>query len=371
MRHNEHEYKVMGLAPYAKDEDVERVLARLRGIIYPDPANPLVFRSRFNTWDTLHFLDDQFQRTRFDHLAGAAQRLVEELVVNWVNEAVARTGIRTVVLAGGVFMNVKVNKLLMESPSIDRLWVMPSAGDESSPIGAALLASHGLGVRDFAPITNVYWGPEYSSSEVEKALSETGAPDRYAVTRHADINAEVARFLASGGIVARFRGRMEFGARALGNRSILAHPGNPDVIRIINEQVKNRDFWMPFAPSILTEWVERYVAGCVKTPSPHMMVGFESTPLARTHLRAALHPYDLTMRPQMVTQQDAPDYHDLLTKFSSMSGLGGVLNTSFNIHGKPIVMSPRDALTAFADSGLQALALEDFVVMKSTSGVTH
>ena len=109
MKANEHEYKVMGLAPYAKDEDVERVLARLRGIIYPDPSNPLVFRSRFNTWDTLHFLDEQFRRTRFDHLAGAAQRLVEELVVDWVNEAVARTGIRTVVLAGGVFMNVKVN----------------------------------------------------------------------------------------------------------------------------------------------------------------------------------------------------------------------------------------------------------------------
>lgn len=86
-----------------------------------------------------------------------------------------------------------------------------------------------------------------------------------------------------------------------------AYPGNPDVTRVINEQVKNRDFWMPFAPSILTEWVNRYVAGIVKTPSPHMMIGFESTPLARTHLRAALHPYDLTMRPQMVTHEDAPD----------------------------------------------------------------
>ena len=365
MKANEHEYKVMGLAPYAKDEDVERVLARLRGIIYPDPSNPLVFRSRFNTWDTLHFLDDQFRRTRFDHLAGAAQRLVEELVVDWVNEAVARTGIRTVVLAGGVFMNVKVNKLLMESPSIERLWAMPSAGDESSPIGAAYLASRDLGVRDFAPITNVYWGPSFSSSEVENALTQTGAFGRYLVTRHEDINTEVARHLSAGRIVARFRGRMEFGARALGNRSILAHPGNPDVIRVINEQVKNRDFWMPFAPSILDEWVDRYVAGTVKTPSPHMMIGFESTALARIHLRAALHPYDLTMRPQMVSREDAPDYHDLLSKFATLTGTGGILNTSFNIHGKPIVMSPRDALTAFANSGLQALALEDFLVMKA------
>ncbi|NBT27420.1 MAG: carbamoyltransferase, partial [Actinobacteria bacterium] len=106
---------------------------------------------------------------------------------------------------------------------------------------------------------------------VEKALSETGAADRYAVTRHADINAEVARLLASGGIVARFRGRMEFGARALGNRSILAHPCNPDVIRIINEQVKNRDFWMPFAPSILTEChlpARTSAPPCIPTTSP-------------------------------------------------------------------------------------------------------
>ncbi|MBU6150422.1 MAG: hypothetical protein KGR25_03170 [Chloroflexi bacterium] len=368
MKANEHEYKVMGLAPYAKDEDVERVLAKLRGIVYPDSSNPLVFKSKFNTWDTLHFLDDQFQRTRFDHLAGAAQRLVEELVVDWVNEAVARTGIRTVVLAGGVFMNVKVNKLLMESPSIERLWAMPSASDESSPIGAAYLASRELGVRDIAPITNVYWGPSFSSSEVENALKETGAFGRYVVTRHEDINAEVARLLAAGGIVARFRGRMEFGARALGNRSILAHPGNPDIIRVINEQVKNRDFWMPFAPSILAEWVDRYVAGTVKTPSPHMMIGFESTALARTHLRAALHPYDLTMRPQMVTREDAPDYHDLLSKFATLTGTGGVLNTSFNIHGKPIVMSPRDALTAFANCGLTVMALEDYLVKKLSSG---
>ena len=364
MKGREHEYKVMGLAPYAKDEDVERVLARLRGIIYLDTANPLVFRSRFNTWDTLHFLDDQFRRTRFDHLAGAAQRLVEELTVAWVNEAVARTGVRTVVLAGGVFMNVKVNKLLMESQAIERLWVMPGASDESSAIGAAYLASHDLGARKFPPITNVYWGPKFSSHNVEKTLAETGAFDSYSVTRFEDINAEVARLLAAGSIVARFRGRMEFGARALGNRSILAHPGNPDVIRVINEQVKNRDFWMPFAPSILNEWVHRYVAGAVKTPSPHMMVGFESTPLARMHLRAALHPYDFTMRPQMVTREDSPDYHDLLTKFASLTGTGGVLNTSFNIHGKPIVMSPRDAMSAFAASGLEALAIEDFLVVK-------
>lgn len=366
MKQNEHEYKVMGLAPYAKDEDVERVLARLRGIIHPDPTNPLVFRSRFNTYDTLLFLDHHFRRTRFDHLAGAAQRLVEELVVAWVNAAVARTGIRTVVLAGGVFMNVKVNKLLMESPEIERLWVMPSASDESSPIGAAYLASRDLGVRDFPPITDVYWGPAYSSADAERALGEAGASGSYAVTRHEDVNAEVARLLSTGAIVARFRGRMEFGARALGNRSILAHPGNPDVIRVINEQVKNRDFWMPFAPSILSEWTGRYVAGPVKTPSPHMMVGFDSTPLARTHLRAALHPYDLTMRPQMVTRTDAPDYHDLLAKFAAITGTGGVLNTSFNIHGKPIVMSPRDALAAFAESGLRFLAIEDFLVIKTT-----
>jgi carbamoyltransferase len=121
---------------------------------------------------------------------------------------------------------------------------------------------------------------------------------------------------------------------------------------------------MPFAPSILAEWVDLYVAAIVKTPSPHMMVGFESTNLARSHLRAALHPYDLIMRPQMATCDDAPDYHDVLTKFAAFTGMDELLNTSFNIHGKPIVMSPLDVLTAFSESGLRALAIEDFLVQK-------
>ena len=259
----------MGLARYAKDEDVERALARLRGFFYPDPSNPLVFRSRFNTRDTLHSLDNQLRRTQFDHLAGAAQRLVEQLVVEWVNEVVARTSIRTVVRADVVFMNEKVNRLLEQCPSIERLSAMPSAGDESSRIGAAFLASQELGERNFASITNVYWGPSSTSSEVENALKETSAFRRYVVTRHDDIHSEVSRLLSAGGIVARFRGRMEFGACALGNRSILARPSNCHVIHIINEQMKTRDFWMPFAPPILGEWVDRFLAGTVKTPSPH------------------------------------------------------------------------------------------------------
>jgi carbamoyltransferase len=258
----------MGLAPYAKDEDVERLLVRLRSFVYPDSSDPLVFRSRFNNRDTLHSLDNQLRRTQFDHLAGATRRLVEELVVECVNEVVARTDIRTVVRSDAVVMVEKVNRLLEQYPSIERLWAVPSAGDESSPIGAAFLASQELGERNFASITNVYWGPSSTSSEVENALKETSAFRRYVVTRDDDIHSEVSHLLSAGGIVARFRGRMEFGACALGNRSI-AHPSNCHVIHLIIEQVKTRDFRMPFAPPILGEWVDRFVAGTVKTPSHH------------------------------------------------------------------------------------------------------
>lgn len=121
---------------------------------------------------------------------------------------------------------------------------------------------------------------------------------------------------------------------------------------------------MPFAPSILEEWADRYISDTIKTLSPHMMIGFNSTELARLHLRAALHPYDYTMRPQMVSSVNSPDYYDLLLKYALLTNEGGFLNTSFNIHGMPIVMSPLDAISSFAESGLQTLALEDYIITK-------
>ena len=160
-------------------------------------------------------------------------------------------------------------------------------------------------------------------------------------------------------------GRMEWGARALGNRSILANPSNTDVVMVLNEQMKDRDFWMPFTPSILEERANDYVMNPKKLYTPYMIITFDSTTLARKELKAALHPYDFTARPQFVRKSWNPRYHKILKEFEKLTGIGGVLNTSFNLHGYPIVLGPAEALHAFRKSGLEFLALENYLISKS------
>jgi carbamoyltransferase len=174
----------------------------------------------------------------------------------------------------------------------------------------------------------------------------------------------VGEEVARGKIVARFAGAMEWGARALGNRSILAHAGDPRNTERINSAIKMRDFWMPFAPSILAERGHLYLRNPKVAYSPFMMFAYESQPLAKDHLFAALHPRDFTLRAQTVTEKLNPTYHEVLKSFERSTGIGGFLNTSFNLHGYPIVQTPKDALDVFVCSGLKAIALENFYIQK-------
>jgi carbamoyltransferase len=157
---------------------------------------------------------------------------------------------------------------------------------------------------------------------------------------------------------------MEFGARALGNRSILAHPSEPAVVEFINQAIKSRDFWMPFAPSILAESMAELIEDPKDAVSPFMMVSANTTPYGRRALAAAIHRADGTARPQRVDQATNPDYHALVTHFRTLTGIGGVLNTSFNLHGEPIICSPLDAVVTVQRSGLKYLALNQFLLEK-------
>ena len=159
-------------------------------------------------------------------------------------------------------------------------------------------------------------------------------------------------------------GRMEFGARALGNRSILADPRNSRIVKIINEQVKNRDFWMPFAPSILYEKRHEYIKNPKNHIAYYMMMTFNTTPKGREELVAAMHPYDLTVRPQLVKKAHNPQYYKLIKEFEKITGVGAVLNTSFNLHGMPIVLGPKEAFYAFEKSGIMYMALENYLIEK-------
>ena len=174
--------------------------------------------------------------------------------------------------------------------------------------------------------------------------------------------AEVAGLLAQGKVVARCSGRMEFGLRALGNRSILADPRNPNTVRKINQAIKFRDFWMPFTPSILAESADAYLVNSKGVRSPFMTMAFDTTPQGRAELPAALHPADFTARPQILERWHNEPYYDLIEAFRQRTGVAGILNTSFNLHGEPIVLGPTEAIRTLDNSALDALLMEDILL---------
>jgi carbamoyltransferase len=306
---------------------------------------------------------------RFDWIAGAIQKLTEEVLVKWIQRAIETTGIRNVCLGGGVFMNVKANSQIMYETPVEELRICPSAGDESTAIGSAyhgykMLCEQNSIEFNPRPIPNLYLGPSYCEEEIGSAIEETGLRKKYIVESIEDMTDQVAGLLAKGKIVARFSGRMEFGARALGNRSILADPSNMEIVKVLNKQIKQRDFWMPFAPTILEERQHDYIQNPKQIEAPHMVLAFNTNRLAWKELRAALHPYDNTCRPQILNEHSNKEYYDLVKKFEAITGIGGILNTSFNLHGEPIVCSPKDAIQTFENSGLGYLALGNFLISK-------
>ena len=175
---------------------------------------------------------------------------------------------------------------------------------------------------------------------------------------------DLASLLVNNQIIAVARDREEFGARALGNRSIIANPSNYGVVQSINESIKNRDFWMPFAPSILAEREKDYIVNPKHIEARFMAVGFDSTELAKKHMTAGLHPFDRTARPQIVHKADNPSYHSLLKAFEEISGVGALMNTSFNIHGESIVCTPYDAIDTFLRCGLHHLLIGPWLISK-------
>jgi carbamoyltransferase len=368
MRPLDHEYKVMGLAPYAPASIADRAY-RVFQSYFRLTRDGLGFENISGVWGPA--LRDRMardlERIRFDGVAAGVQRLVEEIMTEFVLGWVRKTGIRSVAVAGGVFMNVKLNMLLSERPEIDELFLMPSCGDESIGLGAALLtwADHCLAAGrevSVAPLEDLALGPEWSRDEILAALD--AHRDSVSWREHDDIDALVARLVADGQIVGRLAGRMEWGARSLGNRAILADPRDLGNVRRINHAIKMRDFWMPFAPSILEERAADYIQNPRHLRAPFMINAFRSTPLGQRDLVCGLHPVDMTCRPQIVTRSTNPRYHRILEEFERITGVGGVVNTSFNLHGEPIVCSPADALHTLVHSDLDAVAIERFVVRR-------
>ena len=211
--------------------------------------------------------------------------------------------------------------------------------------------------------SNIYiWEPENKEQEILQALQKYSG--KVIFEKQEDIELTSAQLLADHKIIARVSGRMEWGARSLGNRSILANPSRLENIRDLNIAIKMRDFWMPFAPSILWEMRKDYTQYKKDCDAYLMTMGFDSTELARKHIIAALHPYDLTMRPQFVKKDYNQKYHALISHFKEITCIGGVLNTSFNLHGMPIVNDSEDAIFTLLNSSLDFVTINDYLVWK-------
>lgn len=365
----EHEWKVMGLAPYASSSSSEKSYQVFKRYLEVSNGSPLTFKRNISEPTKLIYprLREDLEFHRFDQISGGLQMFTEEFLCEWVRNCVRETSIHKVALGGGVFMNVKANKRIMEMDEIDKLFVVPSCGDETNALGAVYWAyadkcrEQGKEV-DIQPLRDLYLGTSFTDEDVKQAISELKNQD-FEFEYIGDIEKQIAQLLAKGEIVARCKGRMEFGARALGNRSILADAADYSCVRIINMMVKKRDFWMPFAPVIMKEHENDYIVNPKGVSAPYMILSFDTTE-RRGEFIAAVHQADLTARPQVLEKDWNPELYTILKDFERMTGKGVLLNTSFNLHGYPIVYGPREALWVFENSGLRYLALGNYLLHK-------
>jgi len=355
MKPQQHEYKVMGLAPYADKNISQKVYDIYKEHLIVDGID---FKYKKKPKDLYFYFKDLFEGLRFDGIAGGVQKWTEEITEDWFRNIISKTGIRRLVFSGGLSMNIKVNKIIHEMPEVEEYFVAPSGGDESLPIGGCYAFT-----KDTPkPLDNIYLGPEYSDEELLKVARDVESSGKYTIEENVTLD-QVTSFLANGKTLARFYGRMEFGARSLGNRSIIADPSNYEVVRLINTQIKKRDFWMPFTPAILKEKMDDYIINPKNIHSPFMTIAFDSTDLAKKQLVGAIHPYDQTVRPQLVEKDRNPAFYNLIKSFEEKTGIAGLLNTSFNLSGDAIVMSPEDAIYTMENSLIDMLLFNDKILL--------
>jgi carbamoyltransferase len=344
-----HEGKIVGLAAYG-DPRVLGPILRSRFV----EAN-----GGFRIVETNNVYFARLLATQFPKIdvAAAYQRVLEEVATTYVGQYVKKTGLRNLVLSGGVVANVKLNQRLKAIEGVDNIFIHPNMGDGGCGTGAALLqfADNPALKR---PLNDVYFGPDYTPAEIGDALKRSQLP----ATQYKPIEPKIAMLIASGKVVARFEGRMEYGPRALGNRSILYHAKEPAVNQWLNQRLGRTEF-MPFAPSTLYEHRE----ACYKNikggeyAALFMTLTFDCTETMKRDCPAAVH-VDGTARPQLVSAESNLSFHRILTEYHKLTGMSSVINTSFNMHEEPIVCSPDDAIRAFLQGNLDYLAIGDFLV---------
>ena len=377
------EGKVMGLAPYGKDAFSHQVRDMIRlkdGKFHLDLDffQPLGSNQGMEVLPdgtvqlARHFsarMEELFGAPREPHaeicqremdLAFAMQQRFEEVFFHLLNQLYRRVPLEDLAMAGGCALNSVANGKLFAATPFRRTWIQPAAGDEGLAIGAALHTYHSvLNQPRRNELKNSYLGPEFSDSRIESELKQAGLHYQK-LDREALLN-QVAEQAAAGNVVGWFQGRMEWGPRALGNRSIVAHPGLPNMKDVLNARIKHREWFRPFAPSIMAEYQHEYFEH--DHPSPFMLHVYKIRPEKRKELCAVNH-VDDTGRLQTVTREENPLYYDLIKTFQSKTGIPVLLNTSFN-ENEPIVCAPSEAIDCFKRTKMDVLAIGPCLALKS------
>jgi len=373
------EYKVMGMAPYGDPTkyDFSRLAKFENGelIVNTDYANVIGFRRYKEKGKGYYFSPKLIEwlgpmrhgdiaDDPYIHYAASIQKLFEDLSLQmmdyYLGDILKETG--KLVFAGGGALNVKLNQKIIARPELKELFVQPASGDAGTAIGAAAYVSVERGVP-VEKMEHVYLGPQYSNEDVIAACARHPTKPQYEVIADGDtaVPERIAQILADGNPVAWFQGRMEFGPRALGGRSILGCPSAPGVADRINEQIKFRERWRPFCPSML-DTVGPQMLGS-DHPAPFMTFTFEVAEEWKTRVPEVVHE-DGTSRAQVLKREYNPRYYDLMQQMEKLTGNGVVLNTSLNRRGEPMICSPTDALNMFYGSDLQYLIMQDILVVK-------
>jgi len=366
------EYKVMGLASYGEPEYIEdfRKIVQESGDWY----------SMDLSWTAWHYAPgsrtgyfskkfiDRFGparvkgepvETRHENIAASAQLVLEETVLRMAKGLHKQTGSKNLCLAGGVALNCSMNGRLQRESPFENIFIQPAAGDDGIAIGGAFQLYHEFSGKDREYVMeHAYLGPGYSDDEIATAIEKLGV--EYVRSEH--VEADTATYIADGKIVGWFQGRMEFGPRALGSRSILTDPTRDDMKDRLNAVVKHREPFRPFAPSCLAEKAEEYFESCGK--SPYMLFVHPVREEKKSVIPAVTH-VDGTARVQTVEKEINPRYYGLIEEFEKIKGVPVVVNTSFNVMGEPIVNTPEDAIRCFQGTGIDVLVLGDCIIEKN------
>ncbi len=389
-RVNSGEYKVMGLAPYGEPKYADLILHKLMDV--KDDGTFRLDQSYFDYCTGLTMTNRKFDELfggpprnpevdrvtqRHMDLAASVQVATEEVVLRLTRSLARETGMKNLCLAGGVALNCVANGKVLRDGAFDHVWVQPAAGDAGGALGAALLAYHAHGGERRRGVlgdamNGSYLGPAYRQDDIERRLGEAGA--RFTVLSDNELIRTTATALTEGKASGWFQGRMEFGPRALGGRSILGDPRSPTMQKLLNLKVKYRESFRPFAPSVLREDLEDWFEIDVDSPymlmvanvaqkhrrpvsnTEHELFGIDKLNVVRSSIPAVTH-VDYSARIQTVHQETNPRYHALISEFKKMTGCPVVVNTSFNVRGEPIACTPEDAFRCLMGTEIEALAI--------------